>query len=117
MKVLVANAPAVFPLSDNYEKYFFRAGSRWPASVVKKREEHITEYLPFPFYLAYTTALLKKDNIETYAVDAIALNWSEDQFIDYVKEIRPDVLLMETTTPTVEKDVQIIQNIKAHLPK
>lgn len=117
MKILVANAPAVFSLKDGYEKYFFRAGSRWPASVVKKRDERITEYLPFPFYLAYTTALLKNDNFDTHAIDAIALNWGQQEFVDYVVALKPSVLLMETTTPTVEKDVQIIQQIKNHLPK
>ena len=82
MRVALANPPCVIPLSNGLEKYFIRAGSRWPFSVVKPRTQCLCDYLPFPFYLAYATALLERAGIETCALDAVAMNWDEEQTLD-----------------------------------
>lgn len=117
MKVLVANPPAQFVLKDGLEKYFIRAGSRWPAATVKSREERITDYLPFPFYLAYTAAMLRDQGYDVIAIDAIALNWTQDDFIQYTIREKPDLLLLESTTPTIKHDVEVIRKIRATLPE
>ncbi len=116
MKILLANPPAHYPLPNGLEKYFLRAGSRWPGSVVKPREQAVTDYLPFPFYLAYTAALLKTHGLNVTTVDAIALNWSEEQFIAYAIREKPDVMLFESTTPTIKKDAQMLRTILSSLP-
>ena len=54
MKILLANLPWI----NNNKFRGVRAGSRWPHLVSKK--EHLP-YFPFPFYLAYAAALLKKE--------------------------------------------------------
>ena len=111
MKILVANPPALIPLEDGTEKYFIRAGSRWPFSVVKKRHEPLTQYIPFPFYLAYTTALLLQEGHQVDAVDAVALNWDHQRFVQFAIEKAPELLLIETSTPTVEMDIEQIKEI------
>ncbi len=117
MKVLIANPPALFPLADGMEKYFIRAGSRWPAATVKKRETPIRDFLPFPFYLAYSAAMLRDDGFDVTAVDAVALNWTEDEFVAHVHKEKPDVLLLESTTPTIKLDVEVLRRIKGEMPE
>lgn len=116
MKILLANPPCQIKLKNGQERYFVRAGSRWPFSVVKKRDLRL-EYLPFPFFLAYAAALLEKEGFEAEGLDSIALNQTETQFLEEVKQIKPDVILFETSTPTIDHDYSLTKKIKKALPK
>ncbi|MDD5687890.1 MAG: radical SAM protein [Elusimicrobia bacterium] len=111
MKVLLANPPCKYEINSKYEKYFIRAGSRWPHSGVKKKKD-IPHYLPFPFYLAYSAALLRNSGFEVYVIDAIALDISESEFIQRIKNIKPEIILFEVTTPTIDYDLQLVEKIK-----
>lgn len=111
MKILLANSPSIVSLDNGLEKYFVKAGSRWPFSTIKRRSEPLKDYIPFPFYLAYTTALLKNDNFNVQAIDAVPLNWNHQDFIDYCVNENPDILLIESTTPTFEIDLENIRKI------
>jgi len=110
-KILLLNPPCRIKVSGNREKYFVRAGSRWPFSVTKKREETL-EYLPFPFYLAYTAALLEQNNFEVEALDSIALNQTEGEFLKTVSRLKPKIILFETSTPTIKKDLLLAKKLK-----
>lgn len=112
MKIMLANSPSIKNLGDGKEKYFVKAGSRWPFSVIKNRTEKLKDYIPFPFYLAYSAALLKDNGFEISVVDAIPLNWSHQDFIDHVVKEKPSVLMVESTTPTFEIDLENIKIIK-----
>ena len=57
MKVLVANPATRESISETKERFFIKAGSRWPWSLEKKKSEKNTACF-FPFYLAYTANLL-----------------------------------------------------------
>jgi hypothetical protein len=54
MKVLLAN----IPWSTEEGTYGVRAGSRW--AHTRRKNIQTVNYYPFPFFLAYTTAVLKK---------------------------------------------------------
>ena len=112
MKILLANSPSIVPLEDGREKFFVKAGSRWPFSIIKERQEPLSDYIPFPFYLAYTASLLIDAGFEVETIDAVALNWDEDKFINHVTDINPDILLIESTTPTFAVDSKVIEKIK-----
>ena len=114
MKVLLANPPCKESLNRYYEKYFIRAGSRWPHSGIKRKSQ-LPHYLPFPFFLAYAAALLRNDGFEVEVIDAVALDISLQLFKDMVMEIKPDVILFETTTPTIDYDIALIREIKAKI--
>lgn len=112
MKILLANPPFRVSINEKEERFFIRAGSRWPFSVTKCKDEK-SEYMPFPFYLAYTAAILEKEpGFEVYVEDSIALNETEDQFLEKVRKINPDVVLFETSTNTIRHDTEIAQKIK-----
>lgn len=112
MRIVIANPPCRIPLADGQEKYFIRAGSRWPFSVIKRRTDCLCDYLPFPFYLAYATALLEQAGFETTALDAIALNRDEDQTLAEIAALRPDLVVIESTTPTFGQDGLFFRRLK-----
>lgn len=114
MKILLTNPPCKQKIDARYEKYFVRAGSRWPHSNVKRIGE-LPHYIPFPFFLAYTAALLLKDNFSIEVIDGVALDMNRETFLKKVMDIAPEVILFETTTPTIEYDLDLIKEIKRHI--
>lgn len=116
MKVLLANPSYKQSISRKYEKYYIRAGSRWPHSGVK-RKGTIPHYLPFPFYLGYSATILKNSGFDVHTVDAVALDLSEELLIERLLGICPELFFFEVTTPTINYDLQLINKIKTLLPQ
>lgn len=107
MKVFLANPPW-----QKGKRFGVRAGSRWPFTMGIDEGTKIPGYLPFPFYLAYATALLEKNCIDVLLVDAIAEGLSDDEFCHKIKIFQPHLLLLETSTPSIDYDLSISQRIK-----
>lgn len=106
IKVLLANMP--WQMKD---KYGVRAGSRWPHI----KDESEGEYLPFPFFLAYSTALLRKHNINAELLDCIAERIPEDVFLDKLSRMKFDLLVSETSTPSFYYDMGLLKKISHNI--
>lgn len=102
MKVFLGNAPWY-----SKDGYGVRAGSRWP-----HYEPTGSSYMPFPFYLAYATSVLEKTGFEVKLVDAIAEKLQDAEFISRIDKFQPDLVLLETSTPTINVDLNIAKKIK-----
>jgi radical SAM superfamily enzyme YgiQ (UPF0313 family) len=107
MKVMLANPPWVV----NGRKGV-RAGSRWPH--LKVEEEGA--YLPFPFYLAYSAAVLHEDGTDVVLCDSIAEDHTLVEFFDLIAEQAPDCLLIETSTPSFSYDMELIRRLRKFYP-
>ncbi len=102
MKIVLANLPW-----NVFLKTGVRAGSRWPH--LKGPTER--DYLPFPFFLAYAAALLKKHNFEVTLIDAIAQETSYGYFLKRIHKLKPDLLVCETSTVTLNHDLKLLSKI------
>lgn len=111
MKVVLVNPPFKKPVNQKYERYFVRAGSRWPHSSIKRIGE-IPPYVPFPFFLAYTAAILRENGFSIGVLDGVALDMDSETFLKALIQKKPDVILFETTTPTIQHDFSLIRTIK-----
>ena len=58
MNILIANLAGVKKNTDKTFTHYAKAGSRWPMTVGFSKT---VDYYPFPFWLAYTASLLKRD--------------------------------------------------------
>jgi anaerobic magnesium-protoporphyrin IX monomethyl ester cyclase len=114
LKIFIGNIPTSTQLENGNERYFIKAGSRWPFSVTKKRESKLRDYLPFPFYLAYSSALLRKNNFDVTTYDGVALNHTTDESFKIACEANADIYLIETTTPTFFEDIKFVKKLKEH---
>ncbi|MCK4809498.1 MAG: radical SAM protein [Candidatus Omnitrophica bacterium] len=104
IKVLLVNLPW-----QKGEKGGVRAGSRWPH--IKDASE--VNYLPFPFFLAYSTSLLRKNGVEADLIDAIAQEIPEDKFIEKLSGMDFDVLVTETSVPSFYYDIELLRKISS----
>jgi anaerobic magnesium-protoporphyrin IX monomethyl ester cyclase len=110
--VLLANAPTRIAQGTSRELFYVKAGSRWPFSIEKETAE-TCRYVPFPFSLAYLAALLEKEKLPVEVLDAVALNMPHAEFVARCTGVRPSIILMEATTPTIEADLALARELKA----
>ena len=66
----------------------------------------------YPYYLAYATGNLEKHGFQTKLVDAVANEWSKDETLEFVKKFRPDIVFVDTSTPSIYNDANIASGIK-----
>ena len=104
MKILLANPATRESLGSNKERYFIKAGSRWPWSYIKPKNKKNSACI-FPFFLAYTASVLKNEGHEVSVIDGVAMDLQEDDFLDRLAGIDPDLVLIETATHSIRHDI------------
>ncbi|MFH1504513.1 MAG: radical SAM protein [Candidatus Omnitrophota bacterium] len=92
-----------------------RAGSRWPFTSLPEKDGRI-HYVPFPFFLAYAAAVLKREGKSVKLFDAIAEGVSEENFFKKIYCFNPEFILVETSCPSFKNDLRIIHKIRDILP-
>lgn len=102
IKVLLVNLPW-----HKGGKIGVRAGSRWPHIKTAMEES----YSPFPFFLAYAAALLKNEGFEIRLIDALAERMSVSSFMKMVLDEKPDLLVAETSTPSLINDLKLLNRL------
>ena len=103
MRVFLGNAPWSKP-----GLYGVRAGSRWPHF-----EREGTEYMPFPFFLAYGAAVLEEDGFDVTLVDAIAEKLTLARFVERAQDRQPALIVLEVSTISIEADLAVVQAIRS----
>jgi len=71
----------------------------------------------YPYFLAYAAGASEKAGFEVKLIDAVANEWSREQTLNFVKEFAPDMVVIDTSTPSIYNDVEIGSRIKEFLPK
>ncbi|MDD5565760.1 MAG: radical SAM protein [Candidatus Omnitrophica bacterium] len=70
----------------------------------------------YPVVPAQAATLLKNSGFKVIWNDCIALGWTHEQFLDFVKKEKPDLIVFETKTPVIKQHWQIINAIKKLMP-
>lgn len=110
MKILITNLPGVKEDEKGNIKHFAKAGSRWPMVIGQSKS---VDYYPFPFWLSYTSALLKRDTeAEVRGLDGVVLDMEKDQYMKEVEKFNPDLLITELTTISLDDDLEMLREIK-----
>lgn len=102
IKVLLVNLPW-----QKGENRGVRAGSRWPH--IKDKSEG--PYMPFPFFLAYAAALLRRHGITVELIDAIAEETPAEVFLSDLRKRNWDILVAETSVPSFYDDMNLLREI------
>lgn len=110
-RVLLLNSPW-----KKEGRYGVKAGSRWPHTQLLKDNRVLPPYIPYPFFLAYAFSLLQKNNISSWIIDAVAEGYSDEEALYESVGYRPDLIVLETSTPSFYNDLAQIKRIKTFLP-
>jgi len=71
--------------------------------------------LYYPIWLSYATALLEQEH-ETRLVDAPAWGWKIEDVIEDVGRFRPDILVIDSSFPSLNNDIGVARAVKAVCP-
>jgi radical SAM superfamily enzyme YgiQ (UPF0313 family) len=104
-KILVLNLPG--PV--------LKSGSRW-YNTAKKSTANL-KYYPYPWFMGYTTSLLKQNGFEAVFKDAVAREWSDKETRDFIEHFKPRFLICEPTWVSVEADRRFLDSISPNLVK
>ena len=66
----------------------------------------------FPLWLAYATGVLEKEGHDVKLVDAPAALLSEKDVLKIVKEFKPELVVLDTSTASIKNDVNVLEKIK-----
>lgn len=105
MKILFLNSPWV----NNEKEYCVKSGTRWAA--IRKKNSSLP-YFPFPYFMAWAATILKNYGFETYIKDAVAEQMSKESCLQYVEEIKPNILVIEAFTPSIYIDLEFAKEAK-----
>jgi len=70
----------------------------------------------YPYYLAYAVGTLEAAGFDTILLDAIAKKWNTEEVLDFANILRPELVIIFTSTPSIYNDVEIGSKIKKILP-
>jgi radical SAM superfamily enzyme YgiQ (UPF0313 family) len=121
MKILVANPPGVMYWftsgsvqrgSTSLIRQFVKSGSRWSHTLHIGEEPVTPGYMPFPFSLAYLTAMLKSHSgVTVKGIDGCAEVLNYDTFYDIVSKFKPELMIVEIPFVTWQPDFQMFEAI------
>lgn len=69
----------------------------------------------FPLWLSYATGVLDKEGHDVKIVDAPAKCYSSDETMKVIKEFRPEFIVIDTATASIESDLEFASKIKNEL--
>ena len=109
MKVLLANPP--WQDAEHPELWGVRAGSRWPHFQKRAGDGKLPRYIPFPFFLGIAASLLQDAGHEVRLIDGVAEGFDTDIFCKRVTDFKPDIIFVETSTPSLKYDLEVLQKL------
>lgn len=72
--------------------------------------------LYYPIWLAYASGVLEQAGFQVSLVDAVARSWNAEDTVSAVVSLRPNLLVVDTSTPSIYNDVEIARRIKQAAP-
>jgi radical SAM superfamily enzyme YgiQ (UPF0313 family) len=98
----------VYLLNPPFLPNFFR-DARW-----QDTSRAGTHY--YPIWLAYATALLE-ENHRVKLIDAPTWNWNREETIQDIRNFQPDLVVIDSSFPSLKNDISIAELIKVNFPR
>jgi len=84
-------------------------GTRSQNRIIKHRSD---KFLQYPIFLAYSASQLIQAGHSVNYIDSVIKDLDLPQTIAAAKDVNPDVIFMETTTPSIDSDYQNLTALK-----
>lgn len=84
-------------------------GTRSQNRIIKRRGDL---YLQYPILMGYSCARLKNAGHQVIYLDAILNQWDREETTQRVLSFQPDVIFVETVTPSINYDYQYLTELK-----
>jgi len=98
----------IYLLNPPFLPHFFR-DARW-----QDTSRAGTHY--YPVWLAYAAAILE-ENHQVRLIDAPTWNWSREGMMADIQKFRPDLVVVDSSFPSLKNDISIAELIKEKYPE
>lgn len=71
-----------------------------------------TIWTAYPMVAAYAATMLKNAGHKVFWLDGISQNWPYKKWLNKLKKIKPDLVVIETKTPVIKQHWKIINELK-----
>jgi len=68
--------------------------------------------LYYPIWLSYATGVLERSEFDVKLLDAPAEGLNYKDVVKYVKEFSPDLIVVDTSTPSIMSDIKVADDLK-----
>ncbi len=75
----------------------------------------LTSYAIYPVVMASAATLLQEHGHQVAWLDGIAKKWTFDQFLNKLKEFKPDLVVIESKTPVINHHWKILKHLKSEI--
>lgn len=107
MKVVLANSVGI----DSAGYHMVHVPSRWTLGV-----KNFTNCGYYPWELAYTSSLLKRETPhQIKLLDGVLEGWDHAAYLSQLREEQPDWLIMESSSRTIEEDLRLAAAVKKEM--
>lgn len=72
--------------------------------------------LYFPVWLAQAAAFIESNGYDISLCDAVASKMSIDDILKWIKNGKPDIIVIEVSTPSISNDLKVASQIKGSFP-
>ncbi|MFC1935025.1 cobalamin-dependent protein [Chloroflexota bacterium] len=72
--------------------------------------------LYYPIWLAYATGILEQAGCNTRLADTAASGWNIEQVLADIEHFQPDLVIVDTSFPSLNNDISIAESIKNKCP-
>lgn len=118
--VLFTNLPWWESAPDRSVRMGVRSGSRWGHTFrCMSLPDHFAfgDYRPYPIYLGFAASYAAANTTAKVRLrDSVAMADSYSTFGQYLAHLQPDIVIVESTTPSWEHDRKLIPKIHQALP-
>ncbi|HEY51582.1 MAG TPA: radical SAM protein [Dehalococcoidia bacterium] len=70
----------------------------------------------YPFWLAYAAGVLEQNGFSVQLIDAPAQGLSDDDVLERAKSMPPQLIVIDTSTPSIYRDVKVAEQLKESFP-
>ena len=71
----------------------------------------------YPYWIAYTTGSVEATGVNTVFMDCPAEGWDYPDVENKAVDFKPDMFIMDTTTPSIYDDIAVLEKLKAKFPR
>lgn len=71
----------------------------------------------YPYWMAYATGSLEKAGFDVHFYDAPAAGWDYAEIERRALDFKPDMIVLDTSTPSIYNDVKVLDLLKEKFPK
>ena len=103
MKIVIANSVGI----DQAGYKMIHYPSRWTTGVKR------AYFAWYPWELAYLSSLLKRETpYSIKMIDGCLQQFNFEKYLNVISSIRPDILVMESSSRTIEEDLKLALEVK-----